>query len=334
MLFLLCVTQLTWPELEKRGMKEVCTNYARNYKRHMKEGAKAWTSSSSDQCDVGTHNAEDRADTLRRVNFYRFLSGLTKHEVKEKASLTDGAMQGAAVLSAIGTLNHYLKPDMQCYTQQAAQAAANGNIAAGPGCAADSINAYMQDSGTPSLGHRRWIIARGFSETGIGWNARKPTTFGVLDVASGAQINDEGDAPFVAYPGPGAQPWDLIWNYWSVSNSKWADAKSVTGSITRDDGVVLSDRPTVLVSGYGEFACSFDVTNWKTLVEPDREYTVVMRANDIEVRYVVKTVNCTGFVPPDEEKTKNIVFIAFASLSLVTMIIVFIIAGVRGLKAA
>ena len=328
MLFLLCLEQLTWPDLEKRGMKEVCTKYALNYKRHMKAGAKAWTGSSN-TCDVGKHNADDKADTLRRVNFYRFLSGLTKHEVKEKPSLTNGAMQAATVMANIGYLSHSLDSSMPCYTKDAGQAAAYGNIAAGPGSSADTINAYMQDSGTPSLGHRRWIIARGFAEAGIGFTARSGN-WGVLDVLSGSAINDEGDAPFVAYPGPGAQPWDLIWNYWSVANSKWSGATSVTGSVTRDDGKVLSNSPTVLGEVYGEFACSFNVD--RSLVEPNREYTVVMRANDVEVRYVVKTVNCTGFVPPDEEKTKNIVFTVFAVLSLATMIAVLIFVTLRRMK--
>ena len=333
MLFFICLTQLTWPDLEKRGMKEVCTNYARNYKARMKEGAETWTGQAI-QCEIGTQNADDRADTVRRVNFFRFLSGLTKHEVKENVSLRTDCMQAAAVLSAIGRLDHYLNNQMPCYTEGAGLAARNGNLAMQYWTSADTIDGYMQETGVPDLGHRRWIIYRSLAEVGVGWNANPSgMRMGVLDVGRGTKIDDETAAPFVAYPGPGAQPWDLIWNYWSVSNSKWSGATTATGSVTRDDGKVLASNPRQLAKEYGEWAFAFDVQNWQELVQPNREYTVEMTANDIQVRYVVKTINCTGFVPPDEEKMKNIIFGAFASLSLVTMVIVFIIVGVRGRKA-
>ena len=324
-----CLEVLTWPAVEGRSEKEVCINYARNYRPRL--SGKAW-SGKSDACSVGTHSTTDRADTVRRINHYRFLSGLTKHEVTEGTHLHQSCMEAATVMSNLGYLEHYLNENMPCFTKGAQDAAATGNIGAGPGTSAAQVDMFMQDSSIPDLGHRRWIVNRPLAEVGIGFNGRK-TPFGVLKVLYTKTINDENDAPFVAYPGPGSQPWDLIWQHWHVATPKFANAKSVTGSITRDDGVVLSNTPRVLSSAYGEPACGFTVGNFHDLVEPGRQYTVVVRANDVEVRYVVKTVNCSGYKTPlDPDVQRNIAFTVFAVVSLLTLVGVGIFMLVRSMK--
>ena len=108
---------------------------------------------------AGTTSAAFKEDVRRRINFYRALPGLPADIILD--AIKSAKDQEAALMSARnGQLSHEPKPEEGWifYTANAAEAAANSNLALGnygPG----AVDAYIRDDGANNtlVGHRRWI---------------------------------------------------------------------------------------------------------------------------------------------------------------------------------
>lgn len=285
---------ITFPEAESRSYAEVCAKYNELYPRT--ETGDPGSGYSSDKCNVGVHSDKDKADTIRRINLFRYLSGLVKHEVNQDTKYHQQCLEATAVLAAYGGLTHYLTTEMECYTDAAKTAAASSNIAFGYSSSADSIDGYIEEgaSNKETLGHRRWILHRSLAGVGIGWRHANSYLgrYGVLKVFGGvSQKNDENEIPFVACPGPGPQPINLIYNYWSIYVQ---GGKVITsGSVKRNDGEVLANSPVHMLDGYGESpAYRFDIDMSK--IDVTHSYTVSVTLDDgSTLTYVVKPCDCS-----------------------------------------
>jgi len=154
------------------------------------------TPEADDECDPGIVPDEAQANGVRRTNFYRWLAGLDPVILDESRV---GIQQACAVTEkSLGHLDHHPPNDAPCYSQEGYQGASSSNLSYGSGLAG-SVDAYMYDSNTASLGHRRWILNPGMTKTAFGY---KPSFSCMYAFSSGGGT----DLDYVAHPPPGYFP--------------------------------------------------------------------------------------------------------------------------------
>ena len=406
----------TWNDVESRTKEEVCSRYKELYIPKLQSGAALWTGDQQDKCDPGAMNEIDKEDTMRRIMFYRYLAGLEKHDITENTEISKNCQLAATIWVDHDGIGHEMDMNWNCMTQGAYDAAAKGVLVENAVTSATSIDNYIEDLGEMNvdLGHRRWLLMRRLKEVGIGFTKRPSLQEGASDqeIAKGviqvtgtelATDTNENDAPFVAYPGPGPQPKNLIWGMWSVTLPEGSifgcnKSKDITGSVVRNsDGKVLVDAPRVPTNDrYGDRGTYIfdlpvrDNERYPIDVNVGDSYTVTFKCSapvdyqyqDIEIRYIVKVVDCnddsgsggdggsetggdggsgtgggggsetgdggSGSGDPEggqgdsiegpqkveDFSVNNKIFTACALASLVTIIVVGIISGVRSLRAA
>jgi len=167
-------------------------------------------------CDPGSIKSGAIADTVLRLNMFRWMVGLP--DVKDDASKDIGA-QSCAVIAAWnpqGEQAHHPQPSATCFNSLGAMAAGEGSIA-WELSTTGAIDGYMEDFGRDNynaLGHRRAMLYPPLALVGVGYNEHLQN--GVL---AKAQCLDEVDAsgmgpwlPWYAFPPPGYSP---------VSVTKW-----------------------------------------------------------------------------------------------------------------
>lgn len=122
--------------------------------------AAAWTGSIARQ-DAGTVNEDLLRATLRRVNYYRAMSGLRGDVVFDP--VRNVACQQAALMCALALhISHAPPPSWKGYTPAGAVAALNSNLCInwsadlGPG----AVDAYVADREpyNVAVAHRRWLF--------------------------------------------------------------------------------------------------------------------------------------------------------------------------------
>ena len=173
---------------------------------------------------AGAPAAAYRLATLRRINYYRVMSGLPGNvALDDNASLK--CQQAALMMAAEGNVSHRPSPFWRCYTPAAAEAAANSALALdthadeGPG----AIDRYIADDGPANafVGHRRWLLYPGTTRTGLGI---VPPWAGCHPGANATWVCDEAAPPqtpagrrAVAWPPAGFVPAPLVYARWSFS---------------------------------------------------------------------------------------------------------------------
>ena len=304
----------------------MCSRYKELYIPKLQSGAALWTGNQQDKCDAGAMNEIDKEDTMRRIMFYRYLAGLEKHDITENTEISKNCQLAATIWVDHDGIGHEMDKTWECMTDGAYEAAAKGVLVENAVTSATSIDNYIEDLGEMNvdLGHRRWLLMRRLKEVGIGFTKRPSLQQGASDqeIAKGviqvtgtelATDTNENDAPFVAYPGPGPQPKNLIWGKWSVTlpeGSRLGCNKSKeipTGSVVRNsDGKVLVKAPRVPTHTYGDGGTYIfdlpvrDNERYPIDVNVGDSYTVTFKCSapvdyqyqDIEIRYIVKVVDC------------------------------------------
>lgn len=168
-------------------------------------------------CNAGTTSAEFKADVLRRINFFRALTGLPA-SITFTAANNANAQQAALMMSKNNALSHNPPSNWQCYTSNGYNAAASSNLGLGtfgPG----SVNAYMRDDGSNNrpVGHRRWILYQQATQMGTGDippNGSSPAANALWVIGAFAPAA----APqWVAWPNEGYCPQPLIPARFSLS---------------------------------------------------------------------------------------------------------------------
>jgi hypothetical protein len=168
-----------------------------------------WETQPSQQCDPGTLTERIQWEGIEYTNLHRWLVGLDP--VTSKPSYVAKSQECATVLAAKGTLSHQLESSDPCYTEDAGDAARSANLAAGVSTPAASVPRYLEDSGTPTLGHRRWIHAPSVGAVGFGHRGR----YGCMYVIDRSGTDSQTD---VFYPAPGPFPRAALHGVWSYSS--------------------------------------------------------------------------------------------------------------------
>lgn len=217
-----------------RTQAEVCDAWRMG---RVENASPAWTAGAS-ECASGTMAPAAIDDVLRRVNMYRWLAGLGP--VGHDASRHRELMDCAHMMSVNRSLSHDPPSSWTCYTAGGANAAGRSNIALGYRSPGAAIDGYMADTGTPSLGHRRWILNGPLGAVEIGFSAsdRPGQCLGVFD-RSGTT-----DRPWTAYPNQGFAPLATAAHTWSFH----ANSISLGGASV--DVVRVSDGAALAVDAY------------------------------------------------------------------------------------
>ena len=165
----------------------------------------------------GTTSAAFKADVLRRINFYRALTGLSA-DISMDDTWSAKCQEAALMFSANKDIEHYPPTWWTHYTANAAEAAGKSNIAYGSHGPA-AVDAYIEDYGSnnTAVGHRRWLLyplAQRMGSGDVPASAGKPAANAIWVIG-----NFKSSAPkkFTAWPNAGYVPNDLVPARWSLS---------------------------------------------------------------------------------------------------------------------
>ncbi len=197
----------------------------------------------------GTLDAEYRRATLRRINYYRAMTGLPGNIVfSDEANAR--CQQTALMMSAQRMVSHTPATDWKFYTPAAADTAAHSNLDlnwhADAGAAA--IDRYISDFGRENacVGHRRWLLYNAASVMGTGViPANGPDHPGAnVTYIGGPALAADNAPPSAAWPPAGFVPAPLVYDRWSYSYAN-ADFHLATVRVTKHGAPVGSVREKV-----------------------------------------------------------------------------------------
>lgn len=202
-------------------------------------------------CNAGTTDQNFRNDVLRRVNFYRALTGISANIVFN-AEKTVKAQQAALMMSRNNSLSHNPPTSWSCYSANGYEAAGASNLALGnygPG----AVDAYIDDPGANNylVGHRRWILSQSRSEMGTG----DVPPSGGNPAANSLWVTGAAVAPsvqrWVAWPNEGYCPQPLATNRFSLSRPG-ANFAGATVSMQTNGSPVSVTMISRTDNGYGD----------------------------------------------------------------------------------
>ena len=225
---------------DSAGRSAAVSDYQTNY-LGTETSSIGWTGS-SENCDPGDTPDDLKQKEVRRLNYFRRLSGLPA--VTLNVTYSAKAQQAALMMKDNDALNHYPPTSWKCFTPDGQSAAANSNLTLGV-AGTDAIDAYIQDAGVTTLGHRRWALFPSLTEVGTG-----DTDFtNALWVIGGFGTRPAN--PFSAYPGNGYIPLGLVYPVWSFSISA-ADFTGASVSVTDNTGNTYPVALSLTDNGYGD----------------------------------------------------------------------------------
>lgn len=268
---------------------EVCGRYA--YGMEVTELAPFDTP--AEACDPGVLKPGAIADTLRRLDMFRWFAGLSPvtHDPVLDAAAQKCANLQAWWISFEGN-PHNPPHDAPCYTDDGAKSASESNIAWSPD-PASSIDRYMIETwNETTMGHRRWILNPPLAKVGIGhWEQAGTQTHAqclrVID-----RSGEGRTPPWVAVPNPGFVPLPLSRWTWTFHGES-ASIPDATVTVRRLDGGAAEELPVVvhrLDQGYGQNTVSWNPVGWETKAGGAYEVTIGLAEGDVV--YVVKPINC------------------------------------------
>ncbi len=226
-------------------------------------------------CNAGTTTQQYKNAMLMEINYFRAMAGVPAN-INFYADYSAKAQKAALMMSVNGTLDHSPPTSWTCYSADGAEAAGKSNLALG--YSSHVIAGYMRDSGTSSLGHRRWIL---YPQTQVMGTGDIPATgpYRAANVLWVFDSNMWGPRPttreeFVAWPPPGYVPYQVIYSYWSFAYAH-ADFTNATVSMKRA-GSPISVTKQSLASGYGENTLVWTPLNMSWWGEHLVTYTVTI----------------------------------------------------------
>ncbi len=265
------------------GATGVCARWKAD-RADMSEGT--WSGSVA-SCNAGDISANGRANALKIVNLYRFLTGMP--EVTNSPTMDASAQACALMMDANNSLSHTPPSSWQCYTATGAGSAGKSNIATTRGVAA--VDLYMADPGnSTTIGHRRWILSNSLGPIGLGTTS----SYSCMQVIGGS---GNAGKPYVAFPPGGEVPIQMFTaSYTSLDSTGWtiqSDSISLSGAqvTVTDAGAAKPVTVTQLQSGYGStHAIRFNPQGWTT--QAGHTYSVSVSGTSQPISYDVKVVSC------------------------------------------
>jgi uncharacterized protein YkwD len=238
--------------------------------------ATGWTGSTG-SCVRGLESPPSLAATSQTVNLLRAAAGLGP--VVFDDDLNRKALSAALMMRAASRLSHAPDPMWPCYTSDGAEGASDANLYLGRSGAA-AIVGYVEDTGVPSLGHRRWILDPRATVFGSGSTG---STNALIVIGGPDAPTPPGLA--VSWPPAGWVPWQWIPDEWSLAIG--APGQSVFFANPRVlvtiDGFPAAARDLrILPPGYG----SGTTIGWKVDLHRDlmsEDHTIYVQVEGVVV---------------------------------------------------
>lgn len=262
-----------------RTASEVCGEWAAG---HVQNARDPWNEVPGDMCGAGSLTREALDDTVRRVNLFRWLVGLGP--VSDDASQHPNDQACAVMMYRNGALNHMPPMSWTCWTMAGATGAGSSNLALGVRSPGDAIDLYMDDSGVPSLGHRRWVLNGPLGRVGIGF-AGNAQCLGVFD-RSGSSARD-----WTAWPNPGPVPLAAIRGLWSFHSNRLALGSATPSVVRVSDGAALGVSVSHPPDGYGPSTVAWQPMGWSATVG-ERYRVTIDGVSGGPITYEVEPVSC------------------------------------------
>ncbi len=204
-----------------------------------------WTGNAQ-TCATGTESQESLDATLRGVNAFRSVAGLSP--VTLDAAASKRALTAAVLMRANNALSHEPPNTWNCWTPDGYTFANTSNLALGAS-GAGAIRLYVDDEGVPSLGHRRWVLnpAASVIASGSTPNTNALTVVGMPSVPVPANTQ-------VPWPPAGALPPSWLPTIWSISvggTGQQVDLSAAQVYVNLDGQPVTVTGTTDLGTGYG-----------------------------------------------------------------------------------
>ena len=274
----------------QRAQADVCTRYVAD---HVLTDQHPFTAGAGGDCDVGTLSTGGKADTMKRINGYRWLVGLGPTTESGSLDTTD---QACANMESWWDFNSTASPHMpptttKCYTAAGASGAGMSNIAWGNG-PADSIDQFIEDDGNATtLGHRRWIVNPPLGPVGIGYWQGGGTYNSAECLAIFGSSGTSNIPKWVAVPNPGFVPLEIAKWTWSFSSSLGGTASATIAVVRMSDNMAMTVTRMTLSQGYGQDTISWLPSGWVPAAGETYKVTVSGLTGG-DVSYVVKPINC------------------------------------------
>jgi uncharacterized protein YkwD len=228
-----------------------------------------WTGNSAN-CTAGDTSPAYKTAMTRIVNYYRAMSGLPGN-VALNTTFSAKAQQAALMMRANNSLSHTPPTNWACYTADGAEAASRSNLALGS-IGVQAALLYMDDTGVPSLGHRRWILYPPQTQYGTGDTANSNAMW-LLGPHGARPATPNG----VAWPPAGFVPYPLVsasstWSF-SIPNANFAGA---TVQVRNASNQLVPINVSAPGDGYGDPAIAFAPTsgNWNYSAPGDSVFDV------------------------------------------------------------
>jgi len=264
------------------------------------------SSAKTASCDPGTNSTAFLTAVLRRINWFRAMSGIPA-AVTFSTSENTGDQSAALMMSANNELMHVGIPaNWSCFSFSGTNAAANSNLALGSD-GPDAITSYIWDYGAASaaVGHRRWLL---YPQTQV-MASGDVSAQGAYAAANATWIADANyggprpatTKPYVAWPPPGYVPYPVVFPQWSFALSN-ADLSMATVTML-SNGVSLSVTIQSYQTGYGE-----DTLVWYPSTLDPTSYSTIFSFNGADTVYSITINNAHTITGPQNFSYSVIVF--------------------------
>jgi len=272
-----CIPMYPNPEFNTRTKTTVCNVW----KAKLSPSNLPHQSSSKVQeaCSPGSTPPDSINSAVKTINQYRYLLGL--NPVYHDNSLNLYAQSCATLLQNLGRLVHRPEKTVKCYSDEAYQGTSHANLGKGYSTTSAAINGYVEDSGTRSLGHRRWLFWPQLLTVGIAHKGKFNCSYVITPSANSSSKK------YALYPAPGYFPISGLRGAWSISFSNRIGDISI--KIT-DLETNTTEMPTVtLLSGtYGKQSA---VSYQPKKLTPKAGQRIKIEISNLEKKPIVYKVN-------------------------------------------
>lgn len=262
-----------------RAATDVCAQWSAG---HVERSSDPWTEVAGDMCGAGSMPADAIDDTLRRINMFRWMVGL--EPITDDPGQHPNDQACALMMTRNGSLSHAPPMSWTCYSAGGAAGAGSSNLALGVGSPGGAIDLYMDDSGVPSLGHRRWVLNGPLGRVGIGF-AGNAQCLGVFDMSGSS------DRQWTSWPNPGPIPSEALRGSWSFHSNRIAMGGATVTVVRVGDGMMLPVTVGHPPDGYGPSTVSWDPMGWSPAVGQRYRVTIDGIAGG-PITYEVEPVSC------------------------------------------
>jgi uncharacterized protein YkwD len=205
---------------------------------------------------AGAPSAATQAATLKAINYYRDMAGLSP--VAENTTGSQYAQQAALIMHAAGKLEHAPDDTWPCWSSNGKAGAASSNLSIGE-AGANAVVGQMNDHGerNQDVGHRRWILYPPLSQVGMGSTSN---TMALKVFNTGTATSNARPSGGTAWPSAGYFPHEIYpnsgrWSYTLPSaNFSAATVTVKKGSTTLATSVIARN------GGYGDPALVWTVS--------------------------------------------------------------------------